>query len=125
VARLVGEALRLALERAGLTQADLARASKIAQAQISQIERGRRLDPQFSTIARLAFVLGISLDDLAADVGLRSSQRGGAQDFSQSDLARLLERLNLAASSEEQLKKAIEDSIGLARALEKRAHRRR
>lgn len=37
--------------------------------QISQIEGGTRADPKFSTIARLAAAIGVSLDAISAECG--------------------------------------------------------
>jgi transcriptional regulator with XRE-family HTH domain len=34
--------------------------------QVSQVESGKREDPQFSTVVRLAVALGVSLDEIAA-----------------------------------------------------------
>jgi transcriptional regulator with XRE-family HTH domain len=64
--KYVGEALKAARERAGLTQNTLARRVGMTAAQVSQVESGRRVDPQFSTVARLAKAVGISLDEIAA-----------------------------------------------------------
>ncbi len=124
MARSVGEALRTARERAGLTQASLARSAKIAQAQISQIETGARADPQFSTVVRIAGVLGVSLDQLAADMGLRPGLRPIAQDISQSDLARLADRLANIADLQERLRAATAEATVLLRAIDKRSKRR-
>jgi transcriptional regulator with XRE-family HTH domain len=50
-------------DRQGLTQADLAGASGLTAAAISQIENGER-EPSFSTIVRLASALGTTPNDL-------------------------------------------------------------
>lgn len=42
---------------------------------LSRIERDERSDPYFSTIAKVAAVLGVSLDELAAEAGLPSVRR--------------------------------------------------
>jgi transcriptional regulator with XRE-family HTH domain len=42
---------------------------------LSRIERGERSDPYFSTIAKFAAALGVSLDELAAEAGLPSVRR--------------------------------------------------
>jgi transcriptional regulator with XRE-family HTH domain len=42
---------------------------------LSRIERDERSDPYFSTIAKVAAVLGLSLDELAAEAGLPSVRR--------------------------------------------------
>lgn len=42
---------------------------------LQRIERDERSDPYFSTIAKVVAVLGLSLDELAADSGLPSVRR--------------------------------------------------
>lgn len=63
----VGQAIRDARLRAGLTLRDLERLTGLDPSQLSQIEMGKRRDPGFSTMARIAKGLGLSLDALAAD----------------------------------------------------------
>lgn len=48
---------------AKLSQADLARASRITQSHISQIERGKRV-PNMGTLRALAHALGASVGDI-------------------------------------------------------------
>lgn len=55
---------------------DLSEASGLTPSQISQIERGNRPEPGFRTIARLAKGLKVSMDDLAAAVGLADAAFG-------------------------------------------------
>jgi transcriptional regulator with XRE-family HTH domain len=62
----IGKGLKAARERAGLTQNALARRARMTASQVSQVESGKRVDPQFSTVARLAIALGVSLDEIAA-----------------------------------------------------------
>lgn len=50
----------------------------MSDGQISQIEGGVRSDPKFSTIARLASAIGLSLDAIAAECGYDSAARTGA-----------------------------------------------
>jgi transcriptional regulator with XRE-family HTH domain len=69
----IGKALKAIREEAGLTQNALARRAKMTASQVSQIESGKRPDPQFSTIARLAAALGVSLDEVAAQSGFETS----------------------------------------------------
>lgn len=52
--------LRQARTRAGLTQEQLADASRVDQTTISAIECGRRTNPSFDTATRLAAALGIA-----------------------------------------------------------------
>jgi DNA-binding XRE family transcriptional regulator len=60
----LGQRLRHAREARHQTQVDLAAAAGISQGYLSQLERDER-EPTLSIAARLAGVLGISLDDLA------------------------------------------------------------
>lgn len=69
--KTLGQVLKEARERAGLTQEAVAKRIGVATSQISQVEAGRRVDPQFSTVAKMAAATGISLDQIAAQCGLR------------------------------------------------------
>jgi transcriptional regulator with XRE-family HTH domain len=66
VVQNIGKGLKEARERAGLTQNALARRARMTASQVSQVESGKRVDPQFSTVVRLAVALGVSLDEIAA-----------------------------------------------------------
>lgn len=61
----IGEILREARLEAGLSARDLERATGMGTGEISQIETGRRADPAFSVVLRLARGIGISMEDLA------------------------------------------------------------
>lgn len=66
----IGVAVRGYRELAGLTQTELAKRVKVAQAEISLIERGKR--SKLSTLDRVSEALGQRLSDLirfAEDVG--------------------------------------------------------
>jgi transcriptional regulator with XRE-family HTH domain len=67
VRKPVGEALRKIRLDADISIRDLSRLTGMAAGQISQIETGRKLDPGFSTVLKLANGLKISLDMLAAE----------------------------------------------------------
>lgn len=71
----IGPAIRAHREAEGLSQAAVARKAGIHAAMLSRIERDERSDPYFSTIAKVAAVLGLSLDELAAEAGLPSLRR--------------------------------------------------
>src|SRR5689334_2994275 len=71
----IGPAIRAHRELEGLSQAAVARRAGIHAAMLSRIERDERSDPYFSTIAKVAAVLGLSLDELAADAGLPTVRR--------------------------------------------------
>lgn len=62
--------MRKAREAADLSLREVSRLSGMPVGQISQLETGIRPDPAFSTVARLAKVLGVSLDAVAAASGL-------------------------------------------------------
>lgn len=66
----IGTALRRAREEAGLTLRDVSQASGESVNQISQVETGRRADPAFTTVARIAAGLDLSLDGISRAVGL-------------------------------------------------------
>jgi XRE family transcriptional regulator, fatty acid utilization regulator len=66
----IGPAIRAHREAEGLSQAAVARRAGIHAAMLSRIERDERSDPYFSTVAKVAAVLGLSLDELAAEAGL-------------------------------------------------------
>jgi transcriptional regulator with XRE-family HTH domain len=70
VRKSLGPVLRKARESAGLSLREVSRLSGMPVGQISQLETGVRPDPAFSTVARLAKVLKVSLDAVAAACGL-------------------------------------------------------
>lgn len=53
------------MNQAGMTQAELARATKMSTAQIAYLCSGKTKDPKLSTMAKISFVLRCTLDDLA------------------------------------------------------------
>lgn len=61
----IGKALQKARLAAGLSLRELEKRSGMSASQISQIENGRRADPGFSTVLRLAKALEVSMDALA------------------------------------------------------------
>ena len=65
LARLIREAR----VRAGLSQHALAREVGLAPSHLARLETGAKSLPRFDTIARLAVVLGLSLDAIAREVG--------------------------------------------------------
>lgn len=66
----IGKVLREARSRAGLTQGAVAKRAGISVAHLSQIEGGSSASPEFVTVARIAPVVGISLDQIASRCGL-------------------------------------------------------
>jgi transcriptional regulator with XRE-family HTH domain len=66
----VGELIYRYRQRRGLTQRQLAVAARVPQPLISQIESGKRPGAQIhlAVAARLAFALGVSLDNLTGEL---------------------------------------------------------
>jgi transcriptional regulator with XRE-family HTH domain len=58
----IGNALKQARLKTGMSQRDLARKTSMTVGQLSQIETGVRENPQFATVSRIAAALGLSLD---------------------------------------------------------------
>lgn len=59
--------LKEAREAAGLTQLELATASGVAVATVSQLEQGRMANPRLDTLRALAKALGVTLDELGGE----------------------------------------------------------
>jgi transcriptional regulator with XRE-family HTH domain len=59
----LGENLRVARERLGLTQEEIGRRSGVHPTEVSRIEAGKR-DPRVSTVERLARAVEVSPSDL-------------------------------------------------------------
>lgn len=87
----IGQALRIARERAALTQTAVARAAGVDPSQINKLEADEYADPRFSTVARVCEVLGLSLDAVAINAGLRSG--GRTAHFEASNIIHLIEGL--------------------------------
>lgn len=54
-----------AMKNAGMSQADLCRATNMGSSKVSQILKGKVADPRLSTTIKIADALGVSLDYLA------------------------------------------------------------
>lgn len=94
----VGEVLKQARKRAGLSQNAVGRRAGMATSQVSQIEAGRRVDPQFSSVAKLAGVIGLSLDLLAAECGFEGFSAAGTRKPKPGPSAAALAESNLLAA---------------------------
>jgi FMN phosphatase YigB (HAD superfamily)/DNA-binding XRE family transcriptional regulator len=64
----LGKALQVARQAAGLTQQDLCQQAQLSYSTLAKIERGAIKTPSVFTVARIASVLGISMDDLLGAV---------------------------------------------------------
>ena len=63
-----GKRLRAARKAAGLTQSELAERASIHRVSVARFEAGK-VDPSFTTVVRLAEVIGISPAALSDDPG--------------------------------------------------------
>jgi len=84
----IGSALRRIRERGKLSLSVVARRAKIDDAILSRIERGERRNPQFLTVAKVAYVLGVSLDEIAAEAGIPTSVRVRTTSSAAADIHR-------------------------------------
>jgi len=71
----VGQLIEAERRRAGLSQAELAKGAGLAANHVARIERGEKIYPRFDTVAKLAAQLGMSLDWLAAEIGITGGAR--------------------------------------------------
>ena len=60
----LGERIRRERERRGWSQNELARRAQVRQAQLSEVESGKRHDMMASILRRIARTLGVSMDYL-------------------------------------------------------------
>lgn len=104
----IGEALREARQRLGISTRDLERATGVANAQISKVESGARPDPSFRTVTRLAKGIGVSLDDLLARV---EGREAGAPDGAAVARATALAKLARARADHAKAGQSIEDAV--------------
>ena len=66
----IGPALRRIRERMEVSLVSVARRAEISDAMLSRIERGERMSPHFTTVAKIALALGVSLDEVAHEAGI-------------------------------------------------------
>ena len=65
----LGQTIRTIRQEQGLSQKEVAVAAGVDQSYLSMIESGRRRNPGTLIVARLAQVLDVSIDELAARAG--------------------------------------------------------
>lgn len=63
--KTLAERIQYAMDKRGMTQADLARATGIGTSNIAHIVTGKTKDPRVSNVLKIARALGVSLDYLA------------------------------------------------------------
>jgi transcriptional regulator with XRE-family HTH domain len=61
----LGDRIKRERERRGWSQNELARQAQVRQAQLSEVESGKRHDMMASILRRIARALGVSMDYLA------------------------------------------------------------
>ena len=72
----LGDRIRKARKRYGMSQAELARRIGVSKQALYQIESGKTPDPGVSRIIGIACILGVSIDDL---VGLHEDTQAAPQ----------------------------------------------
>jgi len=73
----VGRVLRALRKEAGLSVAALARAAKLDPATLTRIEAEDRTHVRFSSVCQVASALGVSMDEIASQVGLIKEEARG------------------------------------------------
>ena len=66
---MLGDRVKAARERLGLSQAEVARRAGVAQGTISDVEANKRPNHSLDVMHRLADVLGVSVDELLGRAG--------------------------------------------------------
>lgn len=67
----LGERIRIARTRYGMSQAELARRVGISKTAMNDIERGRTTDPKWSIVVAIADHLGLKLESLTEHASTR------------------------------------------------------
>jgi transcriptional regulator with XRE-family HTH domain len=122
VARSLGQVIKAARNRAGLSQSAVARQAKIAASVLSNIEGGKRDDLRFETVARIAQVLGLSLDTVAHECGFDFKIKSDSGITS--DLARLAELLKTAEREQSQASRSTGEAQRILAALSQARRKR-
>ena len=63
--KTLAERIQFVMDKRGMTQADLARATGIGTSNIAHIVTGKTKDPQLSNVLKIAKALDVTLDYLA------------------------------------------------------------
>jgi transcriptional regulator with XRE-family HTH domain len=95
-------------EETGVSRASLARAAKLAPAEVTRIETESRTNLRFQTVCRLAAAFGITTDEIAVRAGLKA--RSMAREKRALSPAIVEANLRSATSS---LRKALEELTAL------------
>jgi len=108
VAKPLGRVIMELREETGVSRASLARAAKLAPAEVTRIETESRTNLRFQTVCRLAAAFGITTDEIAVRAGLKS--RSMAREKRALSPAIVEANLRSATSS---LRKALEELTAL------------
>jgi transcriptional regulator with XRE-family HTH domain len=118
--RPIGRLLREARLKRDLSLRDVELLSGLAITHVSRTETGASKNPAFLTVARIAAVVGVSLDALSAQMGVGTGA-SAADDGSTPDATRAAKALDIARASAQ----AILDAVDTARPASKPKRRRR
>lgn len=123
VPKSLGEVLKAARLRSGLSQSAVARHAGMDASQISKLEADERGDARFSTIAALSDVLGISMDVVAAECGLRTKMTRASLEGRGPESAHLAEVLSAADRTLDRAHAQLKKAQAIAKAQERRGRR--
>jgi transcriptional regulator with XRE-family HTH domain len=115
VARSLGEVLKAHRLRTRLSQSAVARRAGLDASVLSNIESGNRESLRFETVAKLAEVLGVSLDAIAAECGFRF--KATTRSSIGTDIAQLAELLRIADTRFQSGAERISEALRLIEAL--------
>ena len=98
----IGERLRRAVERAGLTQREVARRSGLEEATVSDLLNGKTRRPAFDSVERVVKAIGTSFSELFDEPRLELSAGDAilAQEFRD-----LLSRLLQNSATQQEMRK--------------------
>ena len=119
----VGALLKLARTAAKLSMRDLARLTGMTDGQLSQIESGRRADPAFSTVAKYARAVGLSLDALDDAIGEKAEDPTANVKTSTRDRLALQHALEAARSEATRTLQRIDAALQLTVTTQKKRKR--